>query len=127
MLSDDDVNFSQAMESKEWKKAMKKEIDAQLQNQTWELTSLPHNKKSLNCMWIFKLKSNGLHEARLVAKGCSQKYGIDRLILAVASCNGMFLTQFDVKTAFLNGNLDEDIYMQQPPGFEDGTERVCHP
>ncbi|KAG5885244.1 hypothetical protein JTB14_025941 [Gonioctena quinquepunctata] len=64
MLSDDDVNFSQAMKSKEWKKAMKKEIDAQLQNQTWELTSLPHNKKSLNCMWIYKLKSNGLHKAR---------------------------------------------------------------
>ncbi|KAG5875124.1 hypothetical protein JTB14_022596 [Gonioctena quinquepunctata] len=76
---DDEVNFSQAMESKEWKKAMKKEIDAQLQNQTWKLTSLPHNKKSLNCMWIYKLKSNGLHKASHTERGRQIRYYQERI------------------------------------------------
>lgn len=79
------------------------------------------------------------HKARLVAKGFSQRAGIDytdvyapvvryesvRILMAVTAANKLHLRQFDVKTAFLHGDLDEEIYMDQPAGFDDGSGRVC--
>lgn len=136
---DEDLKYTEALQQKKWRKAMEDELNALKENGTWELTDLPQDKKAINNKWVFKQKPNNLYKARLVAKGCSQKYGLDymetyspvaqfksiRLIFGVVATNKMKLAQFDVKTAFLNGDLQEEIYMVQPPGYEDGTERVC--
>jgi len=100
---------------------------------------LPPGRKAITNKWVFKKKSENVYKARLVAKGYSQKFGRDnnetfspvaqyksiRMILALAAKQNLFLAQFDVKTAFLNGNLDEEIFMKQPEGFDDSSGRVC--
>ena len=116
------------------------------ENDTWDLVELPSGHKPIGCKWVFKTKhdKNGKIErfkARLVAKGYAQKYGVDynetfspvvrfssiRALLAFAVQNEMLVHQMDVVTAFLNGNLKEDIYMEQPPGYtQPGRENlVC--
>ncbi len=123
--------------SKEWKKAADAEYASLMENGTWELVKLPDGRKPLSCRWVFRVKY--LHDGkvdrfkgRVVAKGFSQKYGIDydetfspvvrfssiRALLAFAVQNGMIIHQMDVVTAFLNGVLEEEIYMQQPEGYE---------
>lgn len=128
-----------------WKQAMDDETSSLIKNQTWELTTLLDGHSVVPCRWVFKskLQSDGTikrYKARLVARGFSQIQGIDyfetfspvvryesvRAILAVVAKHNMELMQFDVKTAFLNSSLKEDIYMQQPEGYEDGSDRVCH-
>ena len=117
-----------------------------MDNQTWDLVELPSGREPIGSKWVFKVKhsSDGKVErfkARLVAKGYAQKYGIDydetfspvvkfssvRALIAFAIQNDMLLHQMDVVTAFLNGNLEEDIYMQQPDGYvKEGSEHlVC--
>ena len=107
---------------------------------------LPEGKEAIGCKWVFKVKHNSEGEVerfkcRLVAKGYSQWYGVDfeetfapvvrfssiRTLLAFAVNNDMIVHQMDVVTAFLNGELQEEIYMQQPPGYEvaDGDKLVC--
>ena len=122
--------------AKEWKEAADSEYESLIENETWELVELPSGRKPIGCKWVFKVKhgSNGKVErfkGRLVAKGYDQKYGIDydetfspvvrfssiRALIALAVQNGMLLHQMDVVTAFLNGKLDEEIYMQQPKGY----------
>ena len=107
-----------------------------MDNNTWILTDLPLGCKHVGCKLIFKkkLRPDGTvdkYKARLVAKGLNQQKGIDffdtysplvrissiRILLALASIHNMFTHQMDVKTAFLNGNLEEKIYMDQPKGF----------
>ncbi|KAM2835849.1 hypothetical protein PS2_032724 [Malus domestica] len=119
-----------------WKDAVNSEIDSIMQNHTWELVNLPHGNKPIGYKWIFKkkLKPNGTidkYKARLVAKGCRQKHGLDffdtyspvtritsiRLLIAIAALHDMEIHQMDVKTAFLNGDLDKEIYIEQPEGF----------
>lgn len=128
----------------EWEQAMSDEINSLHENNTWSLVNLPQGKVALRNAWVFKTKykSDGnidKFKARLVIKGCSQKYGIDyhetfspvvryesiRAIFAVAAVEKLILRQFDIKTAFLYGELQEEIYMIQPPGFEDGSNKVC--
>lgn len=138
--------FKQAMncaEAIKWKKAMEEEIRSINQNKTWDLVKLPSNKKAIGCKWVYKIKrdENGQvcsYKARLVAQGFSQKYGEDydevfapvarsatfRILMSVAGVNNYHVKQFDVKTAFLNGDIEEEIYMKQPPGFENGNN-VC--
>ena len=132
--------------AKEWKAATDSEVDSLLESETWELVELPPDRKPIGCKWVFKVKhgSDGSVEwlkGQLVAKGCSQKYGIDydetyspvvrfssiRGLLAFAVQNSMLIHQMDVVTAFLNGKLDEEIYMAQPDGtVEAGKEHlVC--
>ncbi|KAJ0868636.1 putative RNA-directed DNA polymerase [Helianthus annuus] len=127
----------EAIVIKEWKAAMEEEIAALERHQTWSLTELPHDKKPIGLKWVFKLKFNAdgkiqKHKARIVAKGYAQKSGIDyeetfspvarfetiRLVLALVAQKGWMAYQFDVKSAFLNGVLKEEVYVMQPPGFE---------
>ena len=121
---------------REWKEATDAEYQSLIENDTWDLTELPAGRKAIGCKWVFKVKyaEEGQVErfkGRLVAKGFLQKHGIDydetfspvvrfssiRTLLAFAISRGMHIHQMDVVTAFLNGELDEEIYMQQPEGY----------
>ncbi|KAL0374429.1 UNVERIFIED_CONTAM: Retrovirus-related Pol polyprotein from transposon TNT 1-94 [Sesamum radiatum] len=127
-----------------WIKAMKEEMKSLKDNKTWVLVPKPKNTSIVDSKWIFKLKNENdslRYKARLVAKGFTQKEGIDyteifspvvkyttvRIILALTAHFDWELKQMDVKTAFLHGDLDENIYMAQPCGFIDNRnpEHVC--
>lgn len=127
----------------EWKVAVEEELKSLADNETWHLVDLPKGRKPVGCKWVFCLKTNPdgsirKRKARLVAKGFTQRYGYDfhetyapvvkmstvRMMLALANHHGFVVHQMDVKAAFLNGVLTEDIYMRQPEGFEEG-EKVC--
>ena len=115
-------------------------------NNTWELEQCPPDIKPIPVGWIFVVKkdSTGAVErfkARLVAKGFHQKEGIDynevfaptgkyttlRVLLSIAATNNMEIHQLDIKTAFPNGDLDEEVYLEQPPMFAEGPPNtVCH-
>ena len=137
---DDPLNVCEAMSSEDaskWEAAMQEEYDSLMANGTWELAPLPKGRKSVGCKWVFRTKKDASgevvrHKARLVAKGFSQVAGVDfletfapvakfntiRCILALGAALDLEIHQMDVKTAFLNGELEEDIYMTQPQGFE---------
>jgi hypothetical protein len=135
----------QVEDSSKWELAMKDEMKSLISNNTWELAELPVGKKALHNKWVYRVKEehNGSkrHKARLVVKGFQQKEGIDytdifspvvklntiRSVLSIVAAEGLHLEQLDVKTAFLHGDLDEEIYMQQPEGFSvKGKEKlVC--
>lgn len=127
-----------------WKKAMDEEMESHRQNNTWSLVALPNGRKAIKAKWVFKTKEDNdgniiRYKARLVAKGCSQKYGIDysetfspvvrynsvRFLIALAVQRDMTIHQMDAVTAFLQGDLREEIFMEQPEYYEDGTNRVC--
>lgn len=132
--------YKEAMNSKdaiEWKEAMKEELDSIMENDTWELTELPKGRKAVGSKWVFKTKFDGSkniirRKARLVAQGFSQKFGVDydevfapvvrgttmRMMLSVAGEKGYDVRQYDIKSAFLNGKLSEEIYMKPPQGQE---------
>jgi len=114
---------------------------------TWKLVSLPEGRKPVGCKWVFKVKSKPdgnveRFKACLVAKGFSQQPGTDfnetfasvvrlnslRSLLAYAVNKKLIIHQMDVNTAFLNGHLQEDIYMEQPPGYviEGKEDLVCY-
>jgi hypothetical protein len=120
---------------------MVEELSSLERNDTWELCSLPSGRKAIKCKWVFKLKQNAGQfrcYARLVAKGFTQQAGIDceetyspvvrhdslRIIFSIAAQRDLEMMQLDVTTAFLNGDLKEELYMEQPTGFETGKE-VC--
>ncbi|WJZ83379.1 hypothetical protein VitviT2T_003067 [Vitis vinifera] len=128
-----------------WQIAMKEELDALTKNHTWDLVTLPPRQSVVGCKWIYKIKtlSDGSverYKACLVAKGFTQEYGIDseetfapvarissvRALLAVAAARKWDLFQMDVKNAFLNGDLSEEVYMQPPPGLSVESNKVCH-
>ena len=119
-----------------WYNAMKDEMSSMKCNNVWDLVELPNGAKAIGCKWVFKTKKESLgnierHKARLVAKGFTQKEGIDytgtfspiskkdslRIILALVAPFDLELQQKDVKTTFLNGELEEEVYMKQPEGF----------
>ncbi|TQD89904.1 hypothetical protein C1H46_024535 [Malus baccata] len=127
-----------------WNKAMKEELESMYKNQFWLLVEPKSDKRPIGCKWVYKTKRDAhgqieRYKARLVAKGFTQRKGIDyndtfspvsskdslRLIMAITAHYDLELHQMDVKTAFLNGDLQEDIYMVQPPGFiESGKENM---
>lgn len=143
------ANVNEALSSPEkekWVDAMEKEMHSIKANEVWELVKLPEGKKTVGCKWVFKRKLDAdgsieRHKARLVAKGYSQQQGLDydetfspvarfeslRMLLALAVQDGLCVHQLDVTTAFLNGKLEEEVYMDQPEGFvEKGKEGlVC--
>ncbi|VVA27208.1 PREDICTED: Retrovirus-related Pol poly from transposon, partial [Prunus dulcis] len=119
-----------------WKEAMNEEMRALQKNVRWELVPLPHGKKTVGCRWVFTLKhkadgSIDRYKARLIAKGYTQTYRVDYtetfapvaklntvlVLLSLAANHDWPLLQFDVKNAFLHGDLKEEIYMDPPPGI----------
>lgn len=125
---------------------MQNEYDTLMRNKTWSLISCPTNINLVGCKWIYKVKRKfdgtiERYKARLVAQGYSQEEGVDyfetfslvikpttiRLVLSLAISNGWGIRQLDINNAFLNGDLQEAVYMKQPRGFEDSTKpnHVC--
>ena len=148
-IESDPKTYKQAMKSpnsKQWENAMKEELSSLNKHNTWDLVDLPAGKNLVGCKWVFKTKrdANGAvdrFKARLVAQGYSQEYGIDydevfapvarydsiRSVLAIGVQHDYEIHQMDVKSAFLNGELDEEIFMKQPEGYidENHPEKVC--
>ncbi|KAJ3473640.1 hypothetical protein NLI96_g12898 [Meripilus lineatus] len=129
----------------EWESAMKAEMSQLHQLHTYSLEDLPSDRKAVGCRWVFAVKRDAdgkiiKYKARLVAQGFSQIPGQDfsatfapvmrlesfRALLAIAAVLDWEIHQMDVVGAYLNSDLDESIFMKQPPGFSDGTSRVCH-
>nr|ABA95219.1 retrotransposon protein, putative, Ty1-copia subclass [Oryza sativa Japonica Group] len=149
LVDDTPKSISEAYASPDadyWKEAVRSEMDSIIANGTWEVTERPYGCEPVGCKWVFKkkLRPDGTiekYKARLVAKGYTQKEGEDffdtyspvarlttiRVLLSLAASHGLLVHQMDVKTAFLNGELDEEIYMDQPDGFVvEGQEgKVC--
>src|SRR3954469_441345 len=147
--NDDPETYEEAMmspDSNKWQEAMKSEIGSMYENQVWTLMDLPDGRKVVENKWIFKKKTDAdgnvtVYKARLVAKGFRQIQGVDyddtfspvaklksvRIMLAIAAYYDYEIWQMDVKTAFLNGDIDEELYMMQPKGFVDPKDanKVC--
>jgi len=115
----------------QWRAACREELEALQKRQVYELVNLPLNCKVIGNRWVLNQKMDGRKRARLVAKGYSQVKGIDyseifspviryesiRLMFTLAALENWYITGLDVKTAFLYGKLNEEIYMKQPKGF----------
>ncbi|KAL2237238.1 UNVERIFIED_CONTAM: Retrovirus-related Pol polyprotein from transposon TNT 1-94 [Sesamum indicum] len=127
-----------------WELAMNDEMNSLKKNNTWELCQLPKGKKALQNRWVYRVKEESdwkkRYKARLIVKGFQQRYGIDftdvftpvvklitiRLVLSMVAAENLELQQMDVKTAFLHGDLEEEIYMVQPEGYNGDDQQVCH-
>lgn len=138
--------FTQANSKTEWRNAMALEMNALALNKTWTLVPLPPNHQPVGCKWVYRIKRRAdgsieRYKARLVAKGYHQIEGIDyfdtfspvvrpttiRTILSIAVSSHWPIRQLDVHNAFLNGDLTEQVFMTQPPGFvdPDHPDHVC--
>jgi hypothetical protein len=130
---DEPSSLEEALQDKNWKSAMDDEFHVLVKNKTWHL--IPPQKGS---RWVYKIKRKQVesldrYKSRLVAKGFKQRYEIDyedtfsplvkavtiRNILSLVVSRGWTMRQLDVKIAFLHGFLEEEVYMKQPPGYED--------
>ena len=145
----DPITYEEAVscpQSELWLDAMRDEIQSMRHNGVWELNELPEGHRPIGCKWVYKTKRDHKgkiekFKARLVAKGFTQREGVDyeanfspvsskdsfRVIMALVAHFDMELHQMDVKTAFLNGDLNEEVYMMQPEGFvaNDSGKLVC--
>lgn len=136
MAESEPVNEEEALSDPKWICAMKEELESIEKKGTWELVDLPLGKKPIGVRWVYKVKANPKgevikHKARLVAKGFLQREGIDyeevfapvarletiRLVVGIAHNNNWMVYQMDVKSAFLNSPLVEEVYVGQSPGF----------
>lgn len=144
---DDPATFAEAMNGDDaalWRLAMDEEMESLRANNTWTLEECPRTSRAIPVKWVFKKKldSNGSverYKARLVVKGFHQREGIDfeevfapvskystmRALLGVVASRDLALHQLDIKTAFLNGELEEEVYVEQPPGYVEDS-RACH-
>jgi hypothetical protein len=133
------TSFEEAMSTHnkiKWEEIINYEFHSLMQNETWTLTDLPLGRKVIGCKWILKIKLKfdgriNIYKARLVAKAYSQVHGVDyhdtfslvvkitsiQMLMALVVANDFDVHQMDVKTTFLNGYLQETIYMEQPQGF----------
>ena len=138
-LSSEPVSYQDAMsrsDAEQWQKAMEDEMQSVHENKTWTLTNLPPGRRCIGTKWVFKIKKDASnkfqrYKARVVAKGYAQVAGLDfdktfapvvridsiRLLFAISAFLGLEILHADCKTAFLNGNSDLEIYIQQPEGF----------
>jgi hypothetical protein len=133
-------------ESEKWLKAMKSKINSMYDNQVWTMVDIPSDRKAVENKWIFNKKTDvdgnvTVYKSRLVTKGFQQIQGVDydetfspvvmlksiRILLAIVAYFDYNIWQMDVKTAFLNGNIEEELYMVQPEGFVDpkNDNKVC--
>jgi len=117
---------------KRWLESCLKELKLLKDRDVYEIVDLPKRKKAVKNCWVFNIKPDGCHQSRLVAKGFSQVEGIDfdelfspvvhyetiQLLLAIAVLKDLDIQSVNVKTAYLYGNLDKEIYMEQPEGFK---------
>lgn len=136
--------FREAAESQDWIDAMDKEMQSIEKNKTWEPVKPPARKKPIGLNWVFKLKRNSKgevikHKARLVVKGYVQKHGVDfeevfapvakldtmRLLLGFAANHSWKIHHLDVKSAFLHGELEEEVYVSQPEGYTVKGKEQC--
>ena len=130
------ASFEKVSQKAEWRKVIEEEMKALAENQTWDLVPKHKDMKPISCKWVYKIKTRPdslieRYKARLVAQRFSQQYGIDygemfspvakiasvRVFLALTASKSWNLWQTDVKNAFLNGDLDREVYMEQPEGF----------
>jgi hypothetical protein len=146
LLEKEPTCFEEAIQKKEWADAMTKEYQSIIKNDVWEIVPRPKSKDVVSSKWLFKIKhvvdgSIEKYKARFVARGFSQKEGIDyeetfapvsrytsiRTIIALAAKMKWKLHQMDVKTTFLNGVIEEEVYIEKPQGFEveDRKSHVC--
>ncbi|MCO5577054.1 hypothetical protein L7F22_030876 [Adiantum nelumboides] len=145
----DEISVDEALsglEASQWKEAMDSEYQSPIDNNTWQLVPAPANRKLVTCKWLLRKKfhsdgSVSRYKARLVARGFSQVPGMDysetfspvlrittfRVLIAIAAQFHFLLHQMDVRTAFLHGDLEEEIYMIQPPGYisSEHPNHVC--
>ena len=138
LSQDEPKKVEDALLDPDWVLAMQDELNQFERNQVWKLVPKPRNRTVIGTKWVFrnKMDENGMitrNKARLVAKGYCQEEGIDfdetfapvarleaiRIFLAYAAHANFKVYQMDVKSAFLNGELEEEVYVSQPPGFED--------
>jgi hypothetical protein len=136
LAAEEPQSIEQALSELCWRQAIQTEMQSIEANKTWEVSDLPKNQKAIGLKWVFKVKKDPdgnivKHKARLVAKGYAQRQGVDfnevfapvarietvRVLLALAAQNGWEVHHMDVKSAFLNGDLLETVYVQQPLGF----------
>jgi hypothetical protein len=129
--------FTTVAKSHAWRQAMNLEFNALLQNKTWTLVPSHPSQNVIGCKWVFRVKRTAdgsveRNKARLVAKGFHQQSGVDydktyspvikpttvRTVLSIAISSGWSLRQIDIQNAFLHGNLSEEVFMSQPPGFK---------
>jgi transposase InsO family protein len=146
LLEEEPTCFEETIQRKEWADAMTEECQSIIKNEVWEIVPRPKSKDVVSSKWLFKIKhvaggSIEKYKARFVTRGFSQKEGIDyeetftpvakytsiRTIIALAAKMKWKLHQIDVKTAFLNGVIEEEVYIEQPQGFEveDRKSHVC--
>ena len=139
-------NYEEAQQHSEWVDAMEAEMEMIHKNQTWELVPRPDERKVIGVKWIYKAKMNpngtvNKYKARLVARGFAQESGVDyfetfalvarfdtiRLLIALAAQKKWKIHQLDIKSAFLNGELEEDVFVEQPEGFQSRIypDHVC--
>lgn len=149
LTEQDPKSVAEAMNSKSakyWEEAMKEEIENLRRNKTWDLVGKPNDKNIVGCKWVFvtKKKLNGeleRHKARLVAQGFSQKQYVDynetfspvvrhsaiRMLFAVAAQKQYLVHHIDIVSAYLNGVLEDEVFMRQPENFVDERypDKVC--
>ena len=140
--AEEPASVEDALDEPAWRSAMEAEMDSIRSNSTLSLASLPAGHRAIGLKWVFKVKRDPdgnivKHKARLVAKGYAQRQGVDfdevfapvarletvRLLLAVAAQRRWSVHHMDVRSAFLNGELQEEVYVHQPAGFIDS----CNP
>ena len=132
------LKIEEALNDVDWVNAMHEELNNFTRNQVWELVERPKNFNVIGTKWVFRNKQDqdGIvvrNKERLVAQGYTQVEGLDfgetyspvarfeaiRILLAYACAHNIKLYQMDVKSAFLNDYINEEVYVEQPPGFED--------
>ena len=130
------LSFEEGNLDEKWQSAMDEEMQAFIENNTWSLVPRVDGKQPIGCKWIYKIKRNtdgsiARYKARIVAKGYAKKYGIDyeetfspvvkmttiRVLITLAVSKTWSLYQLDVKNAFLDAELEEEVYMEQPQGY----------
>ncbi|OWZ15333.1 polyprotein [Phytophthora megakarya] len=128
----------------QWKEAIRRDLRSHFSNHTWDAVRRPFGANVIGCKWVFTMKRDGegnivRYNARLVAQRFHQRYGVDywdtyspvpslntvRVFLAMCCQRGHLIRQLDVKTAFLNGDLEETVFMRAPEGINLGEDIVC--